>query len=175
MKIEGSVHTDTGHSVSSSEVVELNKSTDSLQNATVDMSGIPSTTELTKPNGGSPTVTDEHETMRQHHHSGTAVPSDDNGVCDGDRLTSNSSVASVQNNNSSSGVAAAKFAEYTIDESLLQLHLKKENIPYRNLRSNVDTDLEAGLQAYFELDILDEHNKFMCDVCATTKTEEQGE
>ena len=65
-------------------------------------------------------------------------------------------------------------AQFTIDENLLQLHLKEENFPYRILRCDVETDLEAGLQTYFELDVLDEHNKFMCDVCTAQRLEKRG-
>ena len=64
--------------------------------------------------------------------------------------------------------------DFTTNEQKLQLHLKQHGFPYRVMRRNVETDLEAGLQQYFELDVLDENNKFICDTCTAQRTEKRG-
>lgn len=65
--------------------------------------------------------------------------------------------------------------DFATNEKQLQLHLKQNGFLYRVIRRNVDTDLEAGLQAYFELDVLDDNNKFICDTCTAERMEKRGE
>ena len=118
-----------------------------------------------------PIVTIENEAI----HPEITTPS--NNACVGDKVASSSSmvVSEASCHASNTGTAAVKNAKFAAtDEKLLQLHLKKEKFPYRILRCNVETDLEAGLQTYFELDVLDEDNKFMCDVCTALRIEKQG-
>ena len=64
--------------------------------------------------------------------------------------------------------------DFASNEQKLQLYLKQNGLPYRVMRRNVETDLEAGLQIYFELDVLDENNKFICDKCTAERMEKQG-
>jgi len=66
------------------------------------------------------------------------------------------------------------IGDFATNEQQLQLYLKQNGLPYRVMRRNVETDLEAGLQAYFELDVLDEKNKFMCDRCTVERMEKRG-
>ena len=66
------------------------------------------------------------------------------------------------------------IGDFATNEQKLQLYLKRHNLPYRVMRRNVGTDLEAGLQIYFELDVLDDNNKFICDKCTTERIEKQG-
>jgi len=115
-----------------------------------------------------PIVTIKNEAI----HPEITAPSNSTYV--GDKVASSSSMV-VSEASYHAGTAAVKNAKFATDEKLLQIHLKKEKFPYRILRCNVETDLEAGLQAYFELDVLDEDNKFMCDVCTALRIEEQGE
>lgn len=65
--------------------------------------------------------------------------------------------------------------DFATNEQQLQLYLKQKRLCYRMIRRNVDTDLEAGLQLYFELDVLDDNNKFICDKCTAKRVEERGE
>lgn len=66
------------------------------------------------------------------------------------------------------------IGDFTTNEQKLQLYLKQHGLPYRVMRRNVGTDLEAGLQIYFELDVLDDNNKFICDTCTAERIEKQG-
>ena len=66
------------------------------------------------------------------------------------------------------------IGDFTANEQKLQLYLKQHGLPYRVMRHNVGTDLEAGLQIYFELDVLDDNNKFICDKCTAERIEKQG-
>ena len=66
------------------------------------------------------------------------------------------------------------IGDFTTNEQKLQLYLKQHGFPYRVMRRNVGTDLEAGLQIYFELDVLDDNNKFICDTCTAERIEKQG-
>ena len=66
------------------------------------------------------------------------------------------------------------IGNFSTNEQKLQLYLKRNNFPYRVMRCDAETDLEAGLQAYFELDVLDDNNKFICDTCTAKRIEKQG-
>ena len=66
------------------------------------------------------------------------------------------------------------ISNFATNEQKLQLYLKQNNLPYRVMRCDAETDLEAGLQAYFELDVLDDNNKFICDTCTAKRIEKQG-
>ncbi|XP_065912947.1 ubiquitin carboxyl-terminal hydrolase 45-like isoform X2 [Dysidea avara] len=178
------------YSMPTSEFVESNRFTDSVRSSTVVIPHMPepSMTKSTKPadegHSNLTTVTIENEAVHQYQPPAVVpVPSEVNNDY---KVASSSSViggASVHNDSSSTAASTAastataavvKGAKFTTDEKQLQLHLKKEKFPYRVSRCNVETDLEAGLQAYFELDVLDEHNKFMCDVCTAERVEKQG-
>lgn len=76
--------------------------------------------------------------------------------------------------NNSSEIDSECTGGFATNEQRLQLHLKGKGNPYRIMRCNVETDLEAGLQTYFELDVLDESNKFICDNCTAKRMEERG-
>ncbi|XP_065912951.1 ubiquitin carboxyl-terminal hydrolase 45-like isoform X2 [Dysidea avara] len=173
-----STDTEQKHSVSCSELTDL-----VVQSSTVDMPNAPSMT--TKPaDEDHSNVTMENEAMHQHQSNQPteiSVPPEVNSTCDSEKLVSGSlavvSGANVDVNDDyifDAAIAAGEGAKFTTDEKLLQLHLKNEKLPYRVSRCDVETDLEAGLQAYFELDVLDENNKFMCDVCTALGVDEQG-
>jgi len=177
------LRTDTGqkHSMLTSEFVESNRFTDSVQSSTVVIPHMPDVPSMTKPiksaddgHTNVTTVTIENETNPQYQPLADVSISSE--VNHSDKMVSSSPVVGkASDSNCGAGtVAAVKGAKYTTDEKLLQLHLKKEKFPYRVLRCNVETDLEAGLQAHFELDVLDEDNKFMCDVCTSHRVEKQG-
>ena len=181
------LRTDTGQkqSMPTNEFLESNKSIDSVHSGTINiphMTNISSMTKPTKPDDeghrNTTTVIIENEPMQQYEPPThvVSISSEGNNVSSGeDKLASKSSALgeSIAHNSSGTGTVI-KGAQFTINEKLLQLHLKKEKFPYRILRCDVETDLEAGLQAYFELDVLDEHNKFMCDVCTAQRLEKRG-
>lgn len=85
-----------------------------------------------------------------------------------------SSVCSPALTPSKPGESPPDIGDFTTNEKQLQLYLKQNGFPYRVMRRNVETDLEAGLQSYFELDVLDESNKFMCDNCTARRMEKRG-
>jgi len=139
---------------------ELHKLTDSEQRSAV---CTPSATIKPAEEGHNnvPIVTIENDTIHQPASSYS-----------GDKFVSSSSV--IVHDSNTGTTAAVKDDKFATNEKLLQLHLKSQKFPYRTLRCDVETDLETGLQAYFELDVLDEDNKFICDVCTALRIEEQG-
>lgn len=104
-----------------------------------------------------------------------------------DKNNTNTTIAVVEHHNDSANLVPSSPAipptispvsehigDFATNERHLQLYLKQNGFPYRMMRRNVETDLEAGLQAYFELDVLDENNKFMCDQCTANRMEKRG-
>lgn len=109
------------------------------------------------------TKTNTNVMVENHSKVSSPVSAMDHNGCVSDMLpTSSSTPRSVSQ------------SEFTTNEQQLQVHLKQNNFPYRVMRRNVETDLEAGLQAYFELDVLDENNKFLCDKCTAERMEKRG-
>ena len=184
MPVASYLRTDTRQkrSMFTSEFVESNRFTDSVQSSTVvipHMPDVPSMTTPIKPadygHTHVTTVTIENETNPQYQPLAEVPVSSEFNHSDKMVVSSSSVVGKASDSSSGVGtVAAVKGDKFTTDEKLLQLHLKKEKFPYRVLRCDVETDLEAGLQAYFELDVLDKDNKFMCDVCTSHRVEKQG-
>ena len=107
------------------------------------------------------------------HHSNVSSPVTNMDVTDNAYLTSFNPSTSTTSNVSES--VSQCIGDYATNEKQLQLHLKQNGFLYRVIRRNVDTDLEAGLQAYFELDVLDDNNKFICDKCTAERMEKRGE
>ena len=168
MPVASYLRTDTGQkrSMFTSEFVESNRFTDSVQSSTVvipHMPDVPSMTTPIKPadygHTHVTTVTIENETNPQCQPLAEVPVSSEFNHSDKMAVSSSSVVGKASDSSSGVGTVAA---------------VKGEKFPYRVLRCDVETDLEAGLQAYFELDVLDKDNKFMCDVCTSHRVEKKG-
>lgn len=159
------------------ESCEANASySDSVRSGIIRIPRIPPSSETTGSIATLVGSVDKHNTSKTviEHHPDVCPPVSNMDYTDNAYSSPFNPTISLSTNSKVSETVSECIGDFTTNEKELQLYLKRERLPYRVMRRNVETDLEAGLQTYFELDVLDENNKFICDNCTAKRMEERG-